>query len=91
MRRCTQDDFGSDEQSIKYFKEWDGFMILCPKTVNDDGKTLMLNGAKGAMRTSSLTFRVERCHAASHCQSEKQIDDYIHDMIIQTWIVQEQQ
>ena len=50
----------------------------------------MFNGAKGMMRTSSVTFRVEKCVTSSRCKSNKEINEYIKDFNVQTWIIQEQ-
>ena len=80
MHLCKQEDFGTDEQSIKLFKSWTGYMIMCPELVNDEGQELKFNGAKGMMRTSSVTFRVERCSNADYCASDDEIDEYIKDV-----------
>lgn len=62
---------------------------MCPEPVNKDGKKLTFNGAKGMMRTSSVTFRVEKCHEGSHCKTDKEINEYIKDIRVQTWIIEE--
>ena len=62
-------------------------MIMCPEMVNKDGKRIKFNGAKGMMKTSSLTFRVERCSKSSKCKSEEEINDYISDISVETWII----
>lgn len=90
MRRCTQDDFGDDALAEKLFASWAGYMIMCPELVNEDGKELTFSGAKGMMRTSSVTFRVEKCRQGSRCRSEQEINEYIQDISVQTWIIQEQ-
>jgi hypothetical protein len=87
MHRCKQEDFGSDEQAIKLFQSWTGYMIMCPEVINSEGKELKFNGAKGMMRTSSVTFRVERCSSASYCKTDEEIDEYISDISVQTWII----
>lgn len=42
------------------------------------------------MRTSAVTFRVEKCSQASHCKSDEEISNYIEDVRVQTWMIQEQ-
>lgn len=90
MHRCRQEDFGTDEKSIQFFESWSGYMIMCPEFVNSEGDELKFSGAKGMTKTRSVTFRVERCSGASHCESEPEIDNYISDISVQTWIIQEQ-
>ena len=62
-------------------------MIMCPDKVNSNGQSLKFNGAKGMMRTSSLTFRVERCTKESYCKSEEEINEYIEDINVETWVI----
>ena len=55
---------------------------MCPEKINKDGKELKFNGAKGMMRTSSVTFRVEKCRKSSNCKSDEEINDYIKDITV---------
>ena len=71
------------------FASWKGYMIMCPEVENKDWKKLKLNGAKGMMKTSSITLRVERCNEENFCESDAEIDKYISDISIQTWVIQE--
>ena len=29
-KQCTAEDFSDDEESQKYFRDWDGFSLFCP-------------------------------------------------------------
>ena len=90
MRPCQLDDFGNSSLTDKYFYSWNGFIILCPEKTNSDGKNLTLNGAWGMNQTKSLEFRVERCSdEQGSCESDENIDSFLRDLRIQTWIIQE--
>ena len=82
MHRCKQEDFGKDDLAKKLFASWKGYMIMCPQVENKDGKKLKLDGAKGMMKTSSFTLRVERCSGEDFCESDTEIDKYISDISI---------
>ena len=92
MKPCTNEDFGTDEASTKYYQSWNGFMLMCPAAVNKEGKKLTLNGAWGMNQTSRIQFRVDRCTDPDNlgkCESDTEIDKLLRDMQIQTWIVTE--
>ena len=90
MRPCQLDDFGNSSLTDKYFYSWNGFIILCPEKTNSDGKNLTLNGAWGMNQTKSLEFRVERCSdEQGSYESDENIDSFLRDLRIQTWIIQE--
>ena len=59
MHRCTLEDFGTDDMAKNFFDSWTGYVIMCPELISSNGKELILNGAKGMMKTSSLTFKVD--------------------------------
>lgn len=88
MHRCEQADFGDDELDKKFFESWTGFMILCPDMKNDLDQELLLEGFKGSMKTSSVTFRVQKCATHSHCDTEESTHRIIRDLNVQMWIIQ---
>lgn len=66
-------------------------MLLCPDTTNSNGKELTMAGFKGQMKTSSIIYKVEKCHGEKHkCKDEDKINDYIRNMNIEMWIIHEQ-
>lgn len=83
------EDFGTDKASAGYYYSWNGFTLLCPDKVNEEGKTLMLNGSWGMNQTSKIEFRVNRCRSNQEitCESDENINKFLRDMKIQSWIL----
>lgn len=53
-KQCTQDDFGHDSDSVKYFEAWAGITLLCPDL--KDGEHLMLEGESSSMQIKHFLF-----------------------------------
>ena len=92
-KQCTQDDFGQTEQDKKFYKDWTGFDLLCPDEKEDE--PLVLKGEPANMRYKNIEFRVDRCDDSKRtkdqqaCASEQEINDFIYDLEIDSWIIYE--
>ena len=90
MRLCTKEDFGTDEYSAKLFYSWSGWIILCPESINKDGKRPTLNGYRGSNQTSYLQLRAETCKGADNCADEDEITEKTRDIQVNTWVLHEE-
>lgn len=57
---------------------------------NAQGDQLKVEEFKGSMKTSSINFRVEKCHDASHCLPQDQINAYLRNLDIEMWSIHEE-
>jgi hypothetical protein len=74
-------DFGSSEQEMKLYKDWEWYSIICPDFTNYPGGGFELYGDISHMESKSFTFTINRCNPLnSICATTEEIDDFIKDI-----------
>ena len=92
VRRCLQEDFGSDERSVKLFETWNGITILCPHA--EDLGNFYLHGDLASMIVDHIQFNIKKCVQSERneeqlpCKSDEEIREFIKDIQVDAWIMQ---
>ena len=92
-RQCSVEDFNAaygEEFGAARLKDWTGFSLICPDL--NEGQDLMIKGSKASMKASVAMMEIRKCDKSRSspgdptCHIETDINDYIEDMQIDTWI-----
>ena len=83
-RACRQEDFGMHPDSIKEFKKWKGYSMICPDFDNfgNDPKTWLMTGSMSSFLIKRGEFIIERCRKEHYhaCKNDAEIDKFISDL-----------
>ena len=95
IKRCTEYEFGDDIYGEYFLSTWYTqaykFDLFCPDLKQQD---LRLYNQKGAMKSKSIGFRVERCveddsvpidshdHTSKQCKSDSEIDEVLKELVV---------
>lgn len=84
-RLCTAEDFGTSRESQQYWKSWQGFYLICPETFD-----LTLLGNTASIKVKHVSFEIDRCDSSKRtCASDSDITDYLEDLNVEAWALQE--
>ena len=61
--------------------------MLCPDIPKGDG--LMLQGTPASMITKNFSFSVKKCKNRKTCKPEHEINKWIEDVQVDSWVVQQ--
>ena len=93
MKRCEPEDFGEDAESQAFYHTWItdiySFDLFCPDL---DKQRLDLYNQKGAMKSKSIIFRVEKCKdpegQTGYCKSDKEFKEFVNEVSVQLWVIE---
>jgi hypothetical protein len=63
--------------------------LICPDTKPDGFLGFQLEGSQGEMISKNFGFYIKRCMNKPNCKKKSEIDEYISDLLVQGWNIQD--
>jgi hypothetical protein len=82
-------------EQIKYFREWDGWSLLCPDIPDgagfevycDTGCTEISSFVLSARKCNNNTLRLYAPYWEPVCAPMEEIDQYVRNVSVETWLI----